>query len=325
MGGDYTPQGFSKKAYADDPSKTRSESGQEKNMMKRKGFTLVELLVVIAIIALLMGILMPSLARVRVIANRMVCGSHLSGIGKSMMMYASDYRNKYPRAGLSNSTWCATGRIAQWDTKYCKDAFQGGATITSSFFLLVRFGDALTKQFVCAGDNDATEFQLSSVTTTIKDLTEAWDFGNDPGLHCSYSMQLPYSDIALNVQSASSSPLAADRNPYLDKNAANYISGMSRGAAPSFTDNEYSDPDLTGNAAAHERKAQNVLFNDGHVEAEAFPNCGYNYDNIWKYWNTTKPAMDEMQVGGTAPKPGVALPKSKDDACLVNDKNDYND
>jgi prepilin-type N-terminal cleavage/methylation domain-containing protein len=295
-------------------------------MMKRNGFTLVELLVVIAIIALLMGILMPSLARVRVIANRMVCGSHLSGIGKSMLMYASDYHNKYPRAGLFNSAWSATGRIAQWDTKYRKDAFAGGgATVTSSFFMLVRFGDALPKQFVCPGDNDATEFQLSQYTTTIKDLTEAWDFGTNPGIHCSYSMQDPYTDLALDCQSSPGSPLAADRNPYLDKNAVNYVSGMSRGVAPSFTDNEYFDPDLTGNAAGHERKAQNVLFNDGHAEAEPAPNCGYNYDNIWRYWNTTKPGAEEMQVGGTAPKPGVALPKSKDDACLINDKNDYNE
>ncbi len=294
--------------------------------MRRKGFTLVELLVVIAIIALLMGILMPSLARVRVIANRMVCGSHLSGLGKSMLMYASDYHNKYPRAGLFNSTWSPTGRIAQWDTKYRKDAFQGGAaTVTASFYLLVRFGDALPKQFVCPGDNDAAEFQLSTYPTAIRELTEAWDFGRNPGLHCSYSMQHPYTDLALDSQSSPSSPLAADRNPYLDKNAANYIGGLSRGVAPSFTDNEYFDPDLTGNAAAHERKAQNVLFNDGHAEAEPFPNCGYNYDNIWRYWNSSKPSVQEMQIGGTAPQPGMALPKSKDDACLINDKNDYND
>jgi prepilin-type N-terminal cleavage/methylation domain-containing protein len=57
--------------------------------MKKKGFTLVELLVVIAIIALLMGILMPALARVRQIAFRMVCGTNLSGIGKAMLSTAT--------------------------------------------------------------------------------------------------------------------------------------------------------------------------------------------------------------------------------------------
>lgn len=291
--------------------------------MRSKGFTLVELLVVIAIIALLMGILMPSLARVRVIAARMMCGSNLGSIGKSMVMYASDYQNKYPQAGPVNSLWTPRGRISQWDAQHRREAFaDGGATVASSFYLLVRFGEAMPKLFICPGDRDAEEFHLRLYTTGIRELNEAWDFGENPGIHCSYSMHHPYSEFSLNASSAPSSPLAGDRNPYLDKNAQNYITGMSRGAAPSFVDNEYYDPDLTGNAASHERRAQNILYNDGHVKAEPHPNVGYNYDNVWKFWNTTRPTAEEMQVGGQAPRPGIALPKSRDDACLINDRND---
>ena len=73
--------------------------------MKHKGFTLVELLVVIAIIALLMGILMPALSRVRQIAFRLVCGTNLSGIGKAMLIYANDYEDELPRAGGRNGVW----------------------------------------------------------------------------------------------------------------------------------------------------------------------------------------------------------------------------
>ncbi len=73
---------------------------------KRTGFTLVELLVVIAIIALLMGILMPALAKVRHIAYRMVCANNLGGIGKSMMVYGEDFASDPDyQAGLTDF-WC---------------------------------------------------------------------------------------------------------------------------------------------------------------------------------------------------------------------------
>jgi prepilin-type N-terminal cleavage/methylation domain-containing protein/prepilin-type processing-associated H-X9-DG protein len=52
-----------------------------------RGFTLIEVLVVVAIIALLIAILMPSLASAREQTRRVVCSSNLHQLGLAMEMY----------------------------------------------------------------------------------------------------------------------------------------------------------------------------------------------------------------------------------------------
>lgn len=66
---------------------------------KKSGFTLIELLVVIAIIALLMGILMPALSRVREVAKRTICSSQLRQVGIAIPLYAGDNDNFMPYYG----------------------------------------------------------------------------------------------------------------------------------------------------------------------------------------------------------------------------------
>lgn len=80
-----------------------------KKIRGTKAFTLIELLVVIAIIALLMGILLPSLRKARASAWKATCGAHLHQIAVALEVYEVRYDDK--RFAVRNS---AADDIAHW-------------------------------------------------------------------------------------------------------------------------------------------------------------------------------------------------------------------
>ncbi|MGB9626087.1 MAG: type II secretion system protein [Phycisphaerae bacterium] len=83
------------------------------------GFTLVELLTVISIIALLISILLPSLAQARAQAKKVKVQTQIDAIGKGLEMFRNDNRDQYPYSAR------AQDRISDWPNAGSNNVLSG--------------------------------------------------------------------------------------------------------------------------------------------------------------------------------------------------------
>jgi prepilin-type N-terminal cleavage/methylation domain-containing protein/prepilin-type processing-associated H-X9-DG protein len=283
--------------------------------MKRKGFTLIELLVVIAIIAMLMGILMPALQKVRVIAARLVCGSNCSAIGKAMMVYSNDNKDELP-------IWGKCTAVGADCNDYSK------APVTKSLFLLVRREYVSVDQFICKNEGSkATDLNTCydrhppgmTLITDYEDFggivgnpttakadgvvrvdSRTSDLVRNAGTHCSYSYHAPNQGVdPVFLPSTANGPefaILADKNPYLkDQSLPSAKRKLSTTPLPAIMRKQ--------NSFSHQETGQNVLFSDGHVTFTTVPTVGIDKDNIYTYWSSTNFIVEnDNQLAGKMPK-----------------------
>ncbi len=251
-------------------------------MSQKKAFTLIELLVVVAIIALLISILLPSLAKARELSKQTVCTSNVRSVGTSCYIYQEDNLGVFPTAPYRSNTPGSPpvveyiGNMGGGETTdpagptgpnrdiETLGGVAGSSVVstTRSLWLLVRSGSIVPKSFVCPSTNDTVD-----PTVDVATYYDFIGFGTS-----SYGYQVPYDDTNDCKPSADVDPrmvLVADRGPW---------------SAPSIVEAEASNSTATSLQ----------FFTDAVVDSAAFlyqklqdENPDHNNTpEEWRLWNS---------------------------------------
>jgi hypothetical protein len=264
----------------------------------------------VAIIALLISILLPSLARAREITKRAVCASNLRGLGQGMKVYANENFDWFPIAPFAEPSDAAG--VEPQATEVSFTTYMGNKLKTQlvsadyntvhpsrSLFMLVVAGSCTQKQFVCPSSGDAEDDMRNHEGTQVVAAQAGinrFDFRGYPFV--SYGYQVPFGRYGRPNESLDPRmAVGADKSPYFDGGTT--VDGwitpdkyndalVAQGEVPQVgatTASEILKVDAERwrpyNSRNHQQEGQSVMYLDSHVDFARKPIVGVSYDNIY--------------------------------------------
>lgn len=259
-----------------------------RELKRHRGFTFLELMVVLGTLAILVGILVPSIARLRERERRTLCGENLRRLGIALSLYGKANRDELPRVIYDPKALPNGAGYVAFTGPDASDPFAAGGPVspndvTASLWLLVRGGyvssdyTPITSAFICPSSGNEPDRMCDAAGMPVG-VRQRSNFRSPSNL--SYSYAVPFGNApgyGLKADFIGKDfVLMADKNP------------GAKGPSQNAAGPAYDAPPLEmaiGNSRNHLGAGQNVLFGDMHVEFRETPYCGVQGDNIYTAMN----------------------------------------